>query len=439
MKHNKMSRLLSVMLCLMLVAVLVVEAPAAHACTSVQLESAEGDAYWFRTCDMDDSYNVFGENGSYIASSYLVSYPAGVPIEMASGTITPDHTVIGMSFSDSLAMLDGMNDAGLICGLQNFLEGTSFPVENLPEGGRSLAAMEAVTWFLAQCSNVEEVRALAENTYVSALLVDGVLGSDYAATMHLVFVDAEGNSVVLEATDPENPGRFTVYESNGVMSNSPTYPESMAILDDYVSNSTELFHRGFDKITLNGIDFGGEKKGDKTFPASYASRDRFVRMSMMRWLADEGNKIANEDMLVMGSTLMSTVMAPHQNDNQLYYYNYMTEDNEVKGGGVDTYTQYTVAYDSARRTMAIRPYDSAVWTTLSVSEVPTDARTTYPFHRGLEGGTVSAVTVAAQGTEAAPEAAPEAAQGTNIWMILTGVLAIAVVVLLVMNSRKKKD
>ena len=438
MKHNKMTRLLSIMLCLMLVAVMVVEAPAVNACTSVQLESAEGDAYWFRTCDMDDSYNVFGENGSYIASSYLVSYPAGVPIEMASGTITPEHTVIGMSFSDSLAMLDGMNDAGLICGLQNFLEGTSFPVENLPEDGRSLAAMEAVTWFLAQCANVEEVRALAENTYVSALLVDGVLGSDYAATMHLVFVDEEGNSVVLEATDPENPGRFTVYESNGVMSNSPTYPEQTAILNDYVSNSTELYHKGFDKITLNGIDFGDGQKGDKTFPASYASRDRFVRMSMMRWLADEGNKIANEDMLVMGSTLMSTVVAPHQNDKQLYYYNFMTEDNEVKGGGVDTYTQYMVAYDSARRTMAIRPYDSTVWTSLSVSEVPTDARTTFPFHRGNEGGTISAVTVAA-GDTAAPEAAPEAAPAaqTNVWMYGTIVLAIVVVVMAVMMSKKK--
>ena len=45
----------------------------ALACSGLELTSAEGDPYWFRTCDMDDTYNVFGENGSYIQPSYLVS------------------------------------------------------------------------------------------------------------------------------------------------------------------------------------------------------------------------------------------------------------------------------------------------------------------------------------------------------------------------------
>ena len=386
-------RTASVLLALVLTFVMLVPAPAAYACTSIQLESKEGDPYWFRTCDMDDSYNVFGENGSYIAPSYLVSYPAGVPIEMALETITPEHTVIGMSFSDSKAMLDGMNDAGLICGLQNFNEGTQTELDKAPEGERMLAAMEAVTWFLAQCKDVEEVKELAEKTHVKAALVEGVLGSDLSATMHLVFVDADSNSIVLEAADPENPGRFTVYESIGVMANSPTYDKSLEVLDDYVKCSTELHHKGFEEIELNGQKFGGALTEHKTFPASYASRDRFVRTAIMRFLADGGKEIANEDMLCMGSDLLSTVSAQKENGKNVFYYNYMSEDKEVMGGGADTYTQYTVCYDSARKSLAIRPYDSDIWTTLSIDEVPTDARATFPIHKGAEGSTISAVSL----------------------------------------------
>ena len=390
---KRSSRAAALVLSLMMALVMVVSAPSAYACTSIQLESKEGDPYWFRTCDMDDSYNVFGENGSYIASSYLVSYPAGVPIELALETITPEHTVIGMSFSDSKAMLDGVNDAGLICGLQDFSLGTQTELEKAPKGERMLAAMESVTWFLAQCSNVEEVKELAEKTHVKAALVEGVLGSDLSATVHLSFVDADNNSIVLEAADPENPGRFTVYESIGVMANTPGYDECLDYLDAYVEGSTELHHRGFTEIELNGQKFGGEVEEHKTFPASYASRDRFVRTAIMRFLADGGKEIANKDMLCMGSDLMNTVSAQKENGKNVYYYDYIDENGEVQAFDADIYTQYTVCYDSARKSVAIRPYDSDVWTSLSIEDVPTDARATFPIHRGAEGATISALDV----------------------------------------------
>ena len=142
-------RILSMLACAALLLTTLIHLPAA-ACSSVEMESKEGDVFWFRTCDMDDGYNVFGDNGSMIEPSYLVSYPKGVKIPFTLGAVIPKHSVIGMSFSDSLAMLDGINDAGLICGLQNFEEGTQLPLNQIPPEGKKLAAMEAVTWFLAQ-------------------------------------------------------------------------------------------------------------------------------------------------------------------------------------------------------------------------------------------------------------------------------------------------
>ena len=106
MKHTKLTRLLAIVM--MLIMLFALQAPAL-ACSSMELTSKEGNHYWFRTCDMDDAFNVFGENGSMIDPSYLVSYPAGQPIHFTTGDITAEHTIIGMSFGDSIALLDGMN------------------------------------------------------------------------------------------------------------------------------------------------------------------------------------------------------------------------------------------------------------------------------------------------------------------------------------------
>ena len=55
-------RAISALVCTALLLTTDIYLPAA-ACSSVELESKEGDVFWFRTCDMDDGYNVFGENG----------------------------------------------------------------------------------------------------------------------------------------------------------------------------------------------------------------------------------------------------------------------------------------------------------------------------------------------------------------------------------------
>jgi len=391
MKRMKLTRLLAFVM--MLVMLFALQAPAL-ACSSIELTSKEGDTYWFRTCDMNDVFNVFGENGSYIKSSYLVSYPAGVPIDFVSGTLTPKHTVIGMSFSDSLAVLDGINDAGLTAGLQNFNEGTSYPGDTAPEGYQIVAGMEAATWFLAQCATVEEVKELVKTTYVKAIAVPGIPGSELTATMHLVFTDPTGAQIVLENSDPEHPGVYTVYDSIGVMTNSPTYPEHMANLKDYIGSSPELRSKEIKSITLNGQKIEGTAgSADRLMSAADTSRDRFIRMAIWRYLADEGKNFTNNEMLATGTTVLSKVFVPKDNDKGTYYYQKI-EDGKVVGANTG-YTQYVVAYDLTNKTVYLQPYDTLGWTKLSLADIDKTQRTTYPIVRGRNVGVVDA---AAQGT-----------------------------------------
>lgn len=389
MKHIKLSRVLAVVL--ILAVLFALQAPA-FACSSITLTSKEGDHFWFRTCDMDDSFNVFGENGSMIDPSYLVSYPAGQAIGFTTGDITAEHTVIGMSFGDSLAVLDGINDAGLVGGLQDYREGTSYPGDEAPEGMRLVSGMEALTWFLAQCKDVDEVMKMVETTRVKAIHVDGIPYSELSATMHLVFVDAKGKSIVLENGDPENPGVYTVHQSIGVMTNSPSYNEQLENLADYIGKSPELRAQNITSITMKGVTVNGKASSeDRAFPAANTSMNRFIRCAMWRYAADGGSQLSSKEMITRGAKHFATAANVTKEDiNGLYKYGSIADGKAV--GQAPGYTQYTVYYDITGRSMAILPYDSVVWTELSIADANKTARATYSILRGAAGATAKAGT-----------------------------------------------
>ena len=350
MVRKNIHRILAVTLVCVLMMSLSVSA---FACSGMELTSKEGDAYWFRTCDMNDMYNVFGEKGSYIACSSLMSYPADVPIAFYTGEIAPKYSIIGTSFSNSYALLDGMNSAGLCGGLLMFDEGTSYPEDEAPEGYKMFASMEGVTWILSQCADVKEVKELMETTVVKAIELPGIPGSGLSATMHLMFTDKTGASIVLENSDPEHPGEYTIYEDcNGVMTNSPLYSTH---LEDYKAY----------------IDAGE----DGVIPSGDDSSSRFVRLSAQRDSIDGGKTIAGSEMLTVGSMQMARVTRP-----------LVTSDPFVEG----SYTMYTVAYDIADGTMYMRPYDTVVWTSLSFDNIPSDAQGAFEIFRGESTGILTA-------------------------------------------------
>lgn len=421
MKNLKqMKRLTAVLtVCLMLL-VIVLQAPAVSACSALELESAEGDTYWFRTCDMDDTYNVFGENGSYIGASELISYPKGSTLSFVTGDVVAEHTVMGMSFGQSLAMLDGMNDAGLTGGLLFLDEGTETADENVPEDFEIMAAMEGVTWFLARCGSVDEVVALANKTCIQALEVPGVPGSDLTATLHFNFVDSTGRNVVIEAADLENPGRFTIYEGTGVMTNSPPYDWQLEHLQEYIGDAPKLQEKGIDSITVNGVKLDGKPTGaEQVLPGGNTPPERLIRLTMSRYFCNEGKTISNADMLARGSGIMSIV-------------NRAIHDKNIEGAE-GSYTQYTVCYDVARQQMYIRPYDTTFWTTINLSEVNAEERATYPMYRGDDNATVEALSIGAE-----EEAAPAVSNTNTALVVVVCILAAAVFFLLLALNRKRK-
>lgn len=325
-------------------------------CTGVELISNTGRPYWFRTCDIDGDI--------WKGGAHIVSFPKGEDIALTARAIRAAHALLGITHNDrDTWLLDGVNDAGLTGGLLALREATSVAVADL--GSEGVMGMELVTWLLASCASVDEVAERAEGIQVLDVPVGAQRPVD--ADMHCMFTDPSGRCVVLEAADPGRPGKLTVYRENlGLLTNSPPYPAQLRNLSWYLARSPE-WNWGRETprlLRMNGMEVMADANAPHwtmsgALPASYASYDRFVRMTMLKYLNNEGRDFSDGEMLPLGEQLMAPVIEPH--NRGLYHYSRFDPETGPKGGH-PSYTQYLVMYDPTERVMYLKPYGTTGWT-----------------------------------------------------------------------------
>lgn len=341
------------------------------ACSCMTLTSKTGKIYWFRTCDIDK--DIWKEG------AHVVRQAAGNIIEYGKGNkevCLYSHIGMTYNFSDTW-LLDGINEHGLTGGLLMLYEGTS--VEKAAAGRKGYVGMELVTKFLSSCKNVAEVIILAGQVQVLDIPVEG---KELPATMHYFFTDSSGNEVILEAMERNKPGVLQIYtkeEIVGVMTNSPPYVEQLQNLSWFLSQSPELVQtmaeqdvmdikqgeNGQESVRLNldGRIIKADEKAEHlsrtgTFPASYSSYDRFIRLTVLKALNDSGNGFEDEKMLALGSGIMNAVCEPYTQG--VFHYAKIDEKGKVIGQK-DSYTQYISMYDTKERCFYQKKYDEITW------------------------------------------------------------------------------
>ncbi len=364
------------------------------ACSCMTLTSKSGKNYWFRTCDIDT--DIWKEG------AHIVSFPAGEKITF-HGREKEEcyYAFMGMTNDEKDTwLLDGVNSEGLTGGLLLLLEGTSVEKSGESGGGHEEYAgyvgMELVTKFLSACASVKEVAELAKKVQVRSVPYQGMF---VPSTMHFFFADASGDEVILEATDKAHPGIFTIYpkkEGIGIMTNSPTYPEQIDNLAWYIAISPELKYGGeieAEKKASQSLNFGNrEVKGDagaehflrsNTFPASYCSYDRFVRLAVLKSLNDCGRNFTDDKMLSYGSGIMSTVFEPRSKG--IFHYTGFDEQDRPMNQK-DGCTQYLVMYDTVQKKMYLRALDEAAFTEYLLDNCDKKKMTRYQVkHEGMAG------------------------------------------------------
>ncbi len=352
-------------------------------CTAVKLTSKSGNPYWFRTCDIGGDIWADG--------AHAVSFPVGarVPMEGKERPLVAAHAVLGLSYNAlDTWLLDGVNDAGLVGGLLALYEATS--AGEAADGEDGVMGMEIITRLLCTCATVDEVICAAKRIR----LLDVCVGQEQsAANMHCMFVEPSGRCVILEAADCSDPGSMDIYEENlGLMTNSPPYPQQLQNLSWYLAHSPE-WNWGKEKppcLTLNGMKVEGDGEAPHfcmsgTFPASYASCDRFVRMAMLKHLNQEGRIFSDRDMLAMGSDLMCAVIEPH--NQGLYHYTRFLVKAGPQGGHA-SYTQYLVMYSPREQELYVKPYGTTAWTRLRLADCGPDRIEHHKICRYPLGGVV---------------------------------------------------
>ena len=377
-------------------------------CSSMKLTSKTNNNYWFRTCDMDDTSNIWK------AGSKVVSFKKGYEFKFSNNEkINSKYSILGISYGNPYErLLDGVNENGLVGGLLYYVEGTSIDNKDksINENNKiGVEGMEILTYILSQCKNVKEVIELA-----SKIIVTNIIYGEYKipATMHYTFLDNNGDSVILEA---DINGRFTIYEKTiGVFTNSPSYNEHLKNLSWFIASSLEL-NQGrvkeyskkltppINKFELDNVIIEGNIESktymrSNVFPGSYISSDRFIRLATLKHLANCGRDFEDEEILLKGNELMSSVIVPRHKG--YFYYNYLLEDikqnvnykdhsltGKILFGGDDDYTQYIVMYDLNNKLLYIKSDKSLVYDCFNLNSIK-EGLTVYEINNDTTKGIV---------------------------------------------------
>jgi choloylglycine hydrolase len=261
-----MNRLLPALL---VITALLLQAPAAQACTTILVTDASGRAYHGRTLEyssllpMDMTYFPAG-------TKVVSSTPSGNP----GLTFDTKYPILGMSFpvlpsAKQVAFAEGINDQGVSFSA-NWLTGTDSPTVG-QDDDRILAASDFGAWVLGNFKKVEEVKQAMTNGQTEIWVPATPLDPKAPLPLHYAINDKTGNSIVVEFTD----GKANVYDNPvGVMTNGPFFPWHLQNLQNYTFTNVDKNTGQLGKFKFQTQDGGSALSA---LPSAETSQGRFVK------------------------------------------------------------------------------------------------------------------------------------------------------------------
>ncbi|MBO5322915.1 MAG: choloylglycine hydrolase [Oscillospiraceae bacterium] len=225
-------------------------------CTAVTYQKRH--FYFGRTLDYDVHY---GEAVTFTPRQFCLKY-RHLP---ENGS---HYAMLGMAHVANGYPLyyDAMNEHGLAMAGLNFV---GFATYGKPQQGKdNVAVFELIPWILSQCADLPQTKALLERLNLTD---DAFSDALPPASLHWILADRTG-AVTVEATE----NGLHIYDNPiGVLTNSPTFPEHLFHLNDFMQLSAgEPENRFCPGIDLRPYSRG---MGAMGLPGDLSSRSRFVR------------------------------------------------------------------------------------------------------------------------------------------------------------------
>ncbi|MDC4187035.1 linear amide C-N hydrolase [Loigolactobacillus coryniformis] len=293
--------------------------------------------------------------------SQIINMPANITMTGQSTTWQSNYATLGVGLTNSLVLYDGINECGLAGDLQVLMECGRASADDLEQRGlQPILGEELVTYILTQCKDVAAVKELA----ATLALVDqpySFMGQTAQIPAHYTFIDPTGAMVVLESTDN---GTFKLYDSVGVLTNSPEYDYHTTNLRNYISldNLNKAKKTVGADLELEPIE-NGTGHGFFGMPGDYTSPSRFVRATL---IAKNIDPFASSVGIPMLYNTFSSVMIPKGLGR--------TPQHET----VTDYTQYWSGYDLTARKLYVQDYACPTFTSKALDQT-TDTITYTPI------------------------------------------------------------
>lgn len=133
---------------------------------------------------------------------------------------------VGIKVLNLRSVVDGVNEKGLSCGILTMDETIYKPVD-----GIAISIMDVCSWLLGSYSNVEDAVTALNKVQIWGAKIEA-LGRIIG--LHIVLHDSFGANVVCEILGSHN---IRIHNTNGVVTNGPSYPKQLNILDEYRNGS----------------------------------------------------------------------------------------------------------------------------------------------------------------------------------------------------------
>jgi len=227
--------------------------------------------------------------------------PKNMPdfIPTRNGSFSTKYATLGTMFFSVASFGDGLNEHGLM-GSNNLFPGyASFAKEDKADK-INLTTSRAFDYLLTRCATVKEVRAEAENLCITE---KGETDTDLSTEMHFYFMDAAGESIVLEP----NQGRLSAYENPfGVLTNAPEFPWHATNLRNYLHLQPEnVDGRSFTDAELTKL---GQGTGAVGLPGDFTPPSRFIRSAY--FVANTPKDLNRNEAILQGFRILSQADIP---------------------------------------------------------------------------------------------------------------------------------
>jgi choloylglycine hydrolase len=329
-----------------MIAVFLVYAGEAAACTSLRIKTTDGDVFYARTMEGDTTY---GATISIVPAG--TEYEGTLPDGKQEGLKwTARYGFVGMNNATLPVITDGINEKGLVVGMLMFPGYAGYQEFKKGNAQKTIAQFEFATWALSNFATADEVKEAVKSIMVSNSNKVGKLELHY--TIH----DATGKSIVVEYSG----GKRHVFNNPlGVMTNSPTFDWQLTNLKNYVNL------RAFNApaISVGDIkDSGfGQGTGMLGLPGDYTPPSRFVRMVA---LTQSANPVTGSE---AGLNLAMTII----NNCEIPYG--VVRNISVKPPEYD-HAVWSAVADIKRLRYYYHTYDNKVWSYVDLAKALANAK-----------------------------------------------------------------